>query len=62
MTRQAAELRSLLLLIADSLIDDSTQLAVDATEEDGSITLLLRVAQSDLGKVIGAQGRCERCC
>ena len=44
--------------IACSLVDHPEEVQVSASEkEDGSICVELRVAQSDIGKVIGKQGR-----
>ena len=43
--------------IAKSLVDYPDQVVVTETENEKAIVLELRVAQSDMGKVIGKQGR-----
>lgn len=43
--------------IAQNLVDQPDQVTVQSREEDDSLTYELRVAQEDLGKVIGKQGR-----
>lgn len=44
--------------LAKSLVDDPSQVRVKETEgEDGVIVIELNVAQPDMGKVIGKQGR-----
>ncbi len=51
-------MKEVLEIIAKALVDNPDR--VDITEinnEDGTITLELRVAESDMGKVIGKQGR-----
>ncbi|MCI7131310.1 MAG: KH domain-containing protein [Lachnospiraceae bacterium] len=44
-------------VIAKALVDYPEQVTVTETETDKSIVVELRVAQSDMGKVIGKQGR-----
>ena len=44
-------------IIAKALVDCPEEVAVTETENEKSIVLELRVAQSDMGKVIGKQGR-----
>ena len=51
-------MKEVLEIIAKALVDNPDR--VDITEidnEDSTITLELRVAESDMGKVIGKQGR-----
>jgi hypothetical protein len=50
-------MRELVEVIAKSLVDYPDEVVVTETEEDKAIVLELRVAQSDMGKVIGKQGR-----
>ena len=50
-------MKELLLYIAQSLVDHPDEVKVTEREEDGEITLELRVADGDMGKVIGRQGR-----
>ena len=51
-------MKEVLEIIAKSLVDSPEQVDVKEIEnEDQTITLELRVADSDMGKVIGKQGR-----
>jgi predicted RNA-binding protein YlqC (UPF0109 family) len=49
--------KDLIEYIAKSLVDDPTQVAVSVIEGEKSTILELRVAQDDIGKVIGKHGR-----
>jgi uncharacterized protein len=53
-------MKELVAFIAQSLVDHPEQVKTADTEEDGNITVELTVAQDDLGKVIGKQGRTAR--
>jgi predicted RNA-binding protein YlqC (UPF0109 family) len=46
--------------IAHALVDDPSSVSVEAIAEGDSTVIRLRVAQSDVGKVIGKQGRTAR--
>jgi predicted RNA-binding protein YlqC (UPF0109 family) len=46
--------------LARSLVDNPDQVTVTRTERDGATVLELRVAEADVGKVIGRQGRIAR--
>ena len=46
--------------LARQLVDDPESVQVDETERDGDLVLRLRVAQDDVGKVIGRSGRMVR--
>jgi len=46
--------------VAKALVDDPEQVQVEAAESGGTTTLRLKVAQTDLGRVIGKQGRTAR--
>ncbi len=50
-------MRELVEVIAKALVDYPTEVAVTGTENEKSIVIELRVAQADMGKVIGKQGR-----
>ena len=50
-------MRELVEVIAKSLVDCPDEVVVTQTENEKAIVLELRVAQSDMGKVIGKQGR-----
>ena len=53
-------MKELIEMIAKALVDIPDQVVVRAIEGEQSTVLELRVAQSDLGKVIGKQGRTAR--
>lgn len=50
-------MKELVEVIAKSLVDYPDEVNVTETENAKAIVLELRVAQSDMGKVIGKQGR-----
>lgn len=52
-------MQELLLAVARGLVDepDAVQVTVDAPREDGTIVYHLYVAEGDMGRVIGKQGR-----
>ena len=50
-------MRELVEIIAKSLVEHPDQVTVTRKEEDRAIIIELKVAQSDMGKVIGKQGR-----
>lgn len=43
--------------IASQLVDDPSQISVSEVEDSGRIRVELRVAKSDMGRVIGKGGR-----
>ena len=43
--------------IAKNLVDDPNSVRVDETTEENKVMLKLHVAKTDLGKVIGKQGK-----
>lgn len=47
----------LLEFLAKSLVDDQDGVSVDTTEEEDALVLELRVAEDDVGQVIGRRGR-----
>ena len=53
-------MKELIEQIAKALVDNPDQVTVKAIEGEQTTVLELRVAQSDLGKVIGKQGRTAR--
>lgn len=57
MTETAGDMRSLVEQIAQALVDAPAEVHVTEVEDGDATVLELRVAQSDLGKVIGKQGR-----
>ena len=50
-------MKDLILYIAQNLVDDPDAVTVTEVEGDESTVFELRVAPSDMGKVIGRQGR-----
>ncbi|BDC95478.1 MULTISPECIES: KH domain-containing protein [Treponema] len=49
--------KDLIEYIAKSLVDDPSAVSVNETEGDRGSVLELRVAEGDIGKVIGKHGR-----
>jgi predicted RNA-binding protein YlqC (UPF0109 family) len=50
----------LLAYLARNLVDRPDEVRVERTERDGDVVLRLHVAEEDIGKVIGRQGRIAR--
>jgi len=50
----------LLEYLARQLVDEPGEVRVERVDEDDTVVLRLHVAQEDLGKVIGRQGRIAR--
>jgi len=50
-------MKELVEFMAKSLVDHPEEVSVSAIEGDKTTVLQLRVAQEDLGRVIGKQGR-----
>lgn len=50
-------MKELVEVIAKSLVDNPDEVTVTETEKDRALVLELHVAQTDMGKVIGKQGR-----
>ena len=50
-------MKELVEILAKALVDQPDKVVVDMVEKDKSIVIELRVAQEDMGKVIGKQGR-----
>jgi len=53
-------MKELVEIIAKALVDNPEQVVVTEVEGEQTTVLELRVAPSDLGKVIGKQGRTAR--
>jgi predicted RNA-binding protein YlqC (UPF0109 family) len=53
-------LAELVAYLARQLVDDPDAVRVDEEEREGAVVLTLHVAQEDVGKVIGRQGRVAR--
>jgi hypothetical protein len=50
-------MEELIKFIAESIVDNPSEVAVNRVEEDNSIIVELSVADEDMGKVIGKRGR-----
>ncbi len=50
-------LKELLEYLAKNLVENPDAVSVEAIEDEKTTTLRLKVAQSDLGRAIGRQGR-----
>ena len=55
-----ADIPALMTHVAKALVDAPDEVEVEAFEEGDHIVLELVVAESDLGKIIGRQGRMAR--
>ncbi len=53
-------MKELVQYIASALVDQPDAIQIEENEEAGMISVELRVAKEDLGKVIGKQGRTAR--
>ena len=53
-------MRDTVEMIVKALVDDREAVDVREIERDGTTRLEIRVAQTDMGKVIGKQGRTVR--
>ena len=50
-------MKELVEVIARALVENPDEVVVTETEKDGETVIELKVAPSDMGKVIGKQGR-----
>ena len=50
-------MEELIKFIAESIVDNPSEVSVNRVEEENSITVELSVADEDMGKVIGKRGR-----
>jgi predicted RNA-binding protein YlqC (UPF0109 family) len=53
-------LAELIAYLARQLVDDPDAVRVEEEEREGAVILTLHVAEEDVGKVIGRQGRVAR--
>lgn len=60
MANDHPELQELVKFLAVSLVDAPDEVIVEEMEEEGAAVFELTVAEEDLGKVIGKQGRTAR--
>ena len=60
MTDSAANMLALVEHLAKAVVEAPDEVTVEAFEEGGQTVLELIVAESDLGRIIGRQGRMAR--
>ena len=60
MSNDHPDLQELVKFLAEALVDTPDEVTVEEMEEDGASVFELTVAEEDLGKVIGKQGRTAR--
>jgi predicted RNA-binding protein YlqC (UPF0109 family) len=60
MTTTNVNMTALVEVLAKALVEKPDEVEVEAFEEEGQTVVELVVAESDLGKVIGRQGRTAR--
>ena len=53
-------MKELVEILAKALVDQPEQVSVNVKEKEKLIVMELKVAQEDMGKVIGKQGRIAR--
>ena len=54
------QLRTLVIYLAQNLVDEPDSVEVEARQRGGSVFISLRVPEEELGKVIGRGGRIAR--
>lgn len=50
-------MKEILQLIVENLVDDKASVSINEIEEEKSIVYEVKVAETDMGKVIGKQGK-----
>ena len=55
-----ADIPAMMALLAKALVDAPDEVSCEAFDEDGQIVLELEVAENEVGKIIGRQGRMAR--
>jgi predicted RNA-binding protein YlqC (UPF0109 family) len=60
MSEANGDVRALLEHVARALVEAPNEVIVEAFDEDGATVVELEVAESDMGRVIGRQGRTAR--
>ena len=56
----AQDIPALMTLVAKALVDAPDEVGVETFDENGQIVLELEVAENEVGKIIGRQGRMAR--
>ena len=60
MTSSAANMVALVEHLAKALVDAPEEVSAEAFDEPGQIVVELQVAENEVGKIIGRQGRMAR--
>lgn len=50
-------MKGLVEVIVKALVDNPDEVTIEETQRDDSTVIVIKVAESDMGKVIGKQGR-----
>jgi predicted RNA-binding protein YlqC (UPF0109 family) len=50
-------MKEFLVFIIQSIVDKPEAVSIEEAEEDGQVNLMVKVAQEDMGKVIGKGGK-----
>ena len=56
----AQDIPALMTLVAKALVDAPDEVSAEAFDEPGQIVVELQVAENEVGKIIGRQGRMAR--
>jgi hypothetical protein len=56
----AQDIPALMTVVAKALVDAPEEVGVETFDENGQIVLELQVAENEVGKIIGRQGRMAR--
>ena len=54
---ESMNLKYILSYIVENLVENPSEVSIEEVENDDTVTLQLKVAEADMGKVIGRQGR-----
>jgi hypothetical protein len=54
---ESTNLKDILSYIVENLVENPDEVSIEQIEQEDTITLQLKVSESDMGKVIGRQGR-----
>ncbi|MGA2695987.1 MAG: KH domain-containing protein [Terriglobales bacterium] len=60
MSEQSPNMVALMEHAAKALVENQAEVLVESFDEDGEIVLELTVAEDDMGRIIGRQGRTAR--
>ncbi len=59
--KQMPDLKQLLLDLSRAIVDIPDEVTVEQAEEDDTVIFTVRVAEEDMGKIIGRHGKNARC-